>query len=150
MQAPDVETVLVAVDGSDAAARAASFAVEIAERYRGELVILYVHEPDDFAAVRSGEADAEDLSATAQSFLGDMMEQATAADIPTRTAVSYGFSTHSKLVHPGSVILDSAEELDADFMVIPRETFGDSSSESILAKAAEYALLYASQPVLAV
>lgn len=150
MEPPAVETVLVAVDGSEESATAATYALEIAKRYRGELVVLFVHGPDDFEAVKTDEGAAEDLSATAQAFLGDVTQDASQAGIPIRTAVSYGFSTQRKLVHPGSVILDSAEELGADFLVIPRESLGETPSEEILAKAAEYALLYASQPVLAV
>lgn len=150
MEPPAVETVLVAVDGSAESVEAATYALEIADRYEGELVVLYVHAPGDFEDVRGDDAAAEELSKTAQTFLGDVTKDANEAEIPIRTAVSYGFSTQRKLVHPGSVILDSAEELGADFLVIPRETLGESPSEELLAKAAEYALLYASQPVLAV
>jgi hypothetical protein len=54
-----------------------------------------------------------------------------------------------KTRHPGSVILDTAEELDADFVVVPREPVSGDPGE-VLEKAAEYVLLYASQPTLSV
>lgn len=74
---------------------------------------------------------------------------AETADVPVTTSVAYGFSRTSKLRHPGSVVLDTAEELDADFIVVPREPVSGDPGE-VLAKAAEYVLLYASQPVLSV
>jgi hypothetical protein len=54
-----------------------------------------------------------------------------------------------KLTHPGSVILDAADQIGADFLVIPRESAREESAD-VLEKAAEYVLLYASQPVLSV
>lgn len=149
MEPPDVESVLVAVDGTDPAAEAAGYAKAVADRYDGELVVLYVH-GRDVDAVRAGEEDPADLSDAASAFLADITNDVEAAGIPARTATAYGFSTHRKLVHPGSVILDAAEELGADFIVIPRESYDEPDMDNVLAKAAEYALLYASQPVLAV
>jgi len=51
--------------------------------------------------------------------------------------------------HPGSVVLDVAESLPADFVVIPRETPTGDTDETI-GKSALYVLRYASQPVLSV
>lgn len=149
MEPPDVGTVLVAVDGTEAAVDAATFGIAVADRYDAELVGLYVY-GRDVDAVRAGDEDPAELSDTAETFLAEVTQAAEASDIPVRTASVYGFNTHRKLVHPGSVILDAAEELDADFLVIPRESFGDHTTDGVLAKAAEYALLYASQPVLSV
>jgi hypothetical protein len=47
------------------------------------------------------------------------------------------------------VILDCAEDLAVDFLVVPRETSAGDAAD-VLEKAAEYVLLYASQPVLSV
>ena len=63
--------------------------------------------------------------------------------------VAYGFSKTKKSQHPGSVVLDTADEIGADFLVIPREDQHEDEQDT-LAKAAEYVLLYASQPVLSV
>ena len=65
------------------------------------------------------------------------------------SSMAYGFSTMRKTVHPGSVILDCADGLDTDFLVIPRESMAGDQGD-VLEKAAEYVLLYASQPVLSV
>ena len=150
MQVPAVETVLVAVDGSEESLEAVEFAVAIATRYGGDLAVLYVLEGSDYRAVTAGEIDPEAISAESQSFLEDVDQLADEAGVTTRSAVAYGFSTHRKLSHPGSVVLDATDELDADFIVIPREAIGLIPPDGTLAKAAEYALLYASQPVLAV
>lgn len=149
MEPPEVGAVLVAVDGSGAADEATTYAIAVADRYDAELVVLYVH-GRDVDAVRAGEESAEEVSEVAETYLLDVTERAEATGVATRTATVHGFSTHRKLVHPGSVILDAAEELETDFIVIPRETFDDGVDEGVLAQAAEYALLYASQPLLAV
>lgn len=149
MEPPEVESVLVAVDGSGAADDATTYAIAIAERYAAELVALYVH-GRDVDAVQAGEESAEEISHAAETYLLDVTDRADSAGVKCRSATVHGFSTHQKLVHPGSVILDAAEELNADFIVIPRETFDDATDEGVLAQAAEYALLYASQPLLAV
>jgi hypothetical protein len=51
--------------------------------------------------------------------------------------------------HPGSVVLDTAEQKYADFLVVPRSEVADDP-DAVLGKAAEYVLMYASQPVLSV
>ncbi len=147
MDPPAVGTMLVAVDGSDPSFEASTYAVALADRYAAELVALYVH-GEAVEDVHRGEVMAEDLSTDAAAFLEEVRDEA--GDVPLRTGTAYGFSTEEKLVHPGSVILDAAEAFDADFLVIPRKSYGDSAAEGVLTKAAEYALLYASQPVLAV
>jgi len=58
-------------------------------------------------------------------------------------------STSSRLrQHPGSAILDVAEELPADFVVVPREA--DADPEQTMGRAAQCVVEYASQPVLSV
>ena len=46
------------------------------------------------------------------------------------------------------MILDIAEEVDADLLVVPRKR--DVEAPAMLEKAAEYVVAYASQPVLSV
>lgn len=144
-----VETVLVAVDGGEATAEATSFAIPIAARYDAELALLYVHARETYRAVETGEEDAEALSETAVSFLSGLTNEAEAAGLSVRTATAYGFSPRRKTVHPGTVVLDAADELGADFLVIPRERVAEAPGQT-LAKVAGFALAYASQPVLAV
>ena len=92
--------------------------------------------------------DDDDLASEVQSVFESIAETAEARGIPFGHSITVGFSTTRKLVHPGSVILDAAEQIEADFLVIPRET--GVEDDDVLEKAAQYVLSYASQPVLSV
>ena len=96
----------------------------------------------------SGGLDEDEIADDARSFVDDAAERVD-EDVPMTHSMAYGFSTKSKTTHPGSVILDTADEVDADFLVVPREQLTGEPGE-VLSKAAEYVLLYASQPVLSV
>jgi len=145
---PEVDAVLVAADGSDESITAAEYAAAVAAEYDAALHAIYVLGETAARAVETGAVDAEDMAAEGRAQV-DAIEAAVAdAGVPVSHSVAYGFSTRRKLVHPGSVILDAAEQIDADFLVIPRES-GHRSGD-VLEKAAEHVLLYASQPVLSV
>jgi nucleotide-binding universal stress UspA family protein len=81
--------------------------------------------------------------------MASVADYATERDVHISHSTAYGFSTRVKTRHPGSAILDTAEEVEADFIVVPREPVSGDPGE-VLEKAAEYVLLYASQPVLSV
>lgn len=143
----DVDTVLVPVDGSEAAAEAAERAAAVADRYGATLHVLYVLGEAPSRGLETGEVDPDHVARESEEFLADV--RAVAPDhVEVHAAMAFGFSTHRKSVHPGSVILDSAEEVDADFLVVPRSV--SEGTVEVLEKAAEYVLLYASQPVLSV
>lgn len=126
----EIDTLLVPVDGTSTSDSALEHAVAIAERYDAHIHALYVLAPEESAA--TGEALMEDTRAS--------------VDRSSFThSVIYGFSTEHLTHHPGSVVLDVAAEIDADFIVIPRE----DASET-LGMAAGYVVQYASQPVLSV
>ncbi len=143
-----VETVLVPVDGSDEATTAAEYAITIAGEYGGSVHAMYVLGEVAARAVDAGRVDDDDVAAESRSYLDSVVGMGEDAGVPTAVSVAYGFSPRRKTVHPGSVILDTAEQVDADFLVIPREWSEESAA--VLGKAAEYVLLYASQPVLSV
>lgn len=144
-----VDTVLVAVDGSDESARAGEYAVAIASKYDARVHALYVFDERTVRAIEGGLVDQADIAAETQVFIETIRELAADRDVPLADSTAYGFSTTSKLRHPGSAILDTADQVAADFLVIPRESFRDAPG-GVLEKAAEYVLLYASQPVLSV
>ena len=143
-----VDTVLAPVDGSEASADAAEYAVAVAERYDADLHVLYVVGEVVARGMEAGDIDRSDVADESQLFVEDV---AAMADDPDRieSSMAYGFSTVRKTRHPGSVVLDAAEDLSADFIVIPRESMVEDHGD-VLEKAAEYVLLYASQPVLSV
>jgi len=147
--APDFDTVLVPVDGSDESTRAVEYAAAVAAKYDASLHVLYVLGEAVSRAVEAGRLDDADVATESESVFDAAEAIATAHDVPFTHGTAFGFSSSRKLTHPGSVILDAADEVDADFLVIPRET-GLEESADVLEKAAEYVLLYASQPVLSV
>jgi len=150
MAAFEVDTVLVPVDATDASWEAGDYAVAVAERYDASLHVLDVLGERVTRAIQTGDVDSDEVAAEHRRFVEDLAERAEATGVPTSASTAYGFSTSRKTQHPGSVVLDGADEVGADFVVVPRESSPDGTSPDVLEKAAEYVLLYASQPVLSV
>ncbi|MCY4731360.1 universal stress protein [Natronomonas gomsonensis] len=143
----EVETVLVPVDGSDAAMEAVEYATAIAERYDAVVHALYVLGENAAAAMEEGSVEAAAIAERGEQVMAGV--RAVADGIPVDHSSAYGYSQTRLSQHPGSVILDVTESLEADFVVIPREPVtGDP--EAVIEKAAEYVLAHASQPVLSV
>jgi nucleotide-binding universal stress UspA family protein len=150
MDAPvEVDRVLVPVDGSDESTAAAEYAVAIADRYDADVRAVYVVGEQLARGIDTGAVEKAAVAAEAESYLEGVGAISEEHGVALSTATAYGFSTDRKSQHPGSVILDVAEEADADFIVVPREPQTGEPGE-VLEKAAEYVLLYASQPVLSV
>lgn len=147
--APAFDTVLVPVDGSDQSSRAVEYAVAIAEQYDASVHVMYVLGEVATRAIENGRVDDADVVAEAESVLAEAEPMAAEYGVALSHSTAYGFSVDRKLTHPGSVILDAADQMGADFLVIPRESAREESAD-VLEKAAEYVLLYASQPVLSV
>ena len=145
----EMSAVLVPVDGSEESTRAVEYAVAIADRYDASVHALYVLGEQVARAIESGAVDEAEVAAENASYVEELEAIAEEAGVPLSNSVAYGFSTLRKTQHPGGVVLDCAEEMSADFIVIPREPLSGEPGE-ILEKAAEYVLLYASQPVLSV
>ncbi|MUV86292.1 universal stress protein [Natronomonas sp. CBA1123] len=143
----EVETVLVPVDGSDAAMEAVEYATAIAERYDAVVHALYVLGENAAAAMEEGSVEAAAIAERGEQVMAGV--RAVADGVPIDHSSAYGYSQTRLSQHPGSVILDVTESLEADFVVIPREPVtGDP--EAVIEKAAEYVLAHASQPVLSV
>lgn len=141
----DIETVLVPVDGSGAAEEALAYAVALAERYDAGVHVLYVVDEELARRLETGDVDPERVASTHIEF----MKRVDDTDVPVGHSTAAGFSPSRLSRHPGSVILDVAESLPADFVVVPRETPSGDAGETI-GKSALYVLQYASQPVLSV
>jgi nucleotide-binding universal stress UspA family protein len=143
----DVETVLAPVDRSEAAMEAFEYAVAVADRYDAEVHALHVLSEAASRGVAAGEITDEDVAEMAEELMSATRE--IAGGTPLNHSSAYGFSADRLTQHPGSVILDAADEAAADFIVLPREPVtGDP--EAVIEKAAEYVLAYATQPVLSV
>lgn len=142
-----VETVLVPVDGSDESVTAIEYAVAIAEQYGASIHVVYVLGEEIVRGIETDTLDREAVASEAESFVETATGIADEAGVAVTSSTAYGFSTTQKTRHPGSAVLDCADEVDADFLVIPREPSTDGPGD-VLERAAEYVLLYASQPVL--
>jgi len=142
-----VDTVLVPVDDGDEALGAAEYGVAVADRYDARVHALYVLGESTVRAVEMGAVDDDAVADEIDAVLSAVVDVGDRAGVRVDTASAYGFSTRRKTVHPGSVVLDAAEEVDADFVVVPRER---DDHGDVLEKAAGYVLQYASQPVLSV
>lgn len=144
----DIELVLAPVDGSDQSEEAVEYAVAVADRYEADIHLLHVLDEGVARGLEVGDVSAEAVADQHRAFSERVRDR-----LPGGIALSHssaaGFSA-SRLTHtPGSVVLDVAEELEADFLVVPRERPSDDPDE-MLGKAALYVLEYASQPVLSV
>jgi nucleotide-binding universal stress UspA family protein len=145
----DLDLVLVPADGSEESVAAVEYGVAIAAEYDAAVHVVYVLPQELVRAIELDAADENDLAAEEDAFTEVAAEIAERRGVELSNSTAYGFSTSTKLHHPGSVILDTADDLDADFIVVPRESTSDGPAE-VLEKAAEYVLLYASQPVMSV
>jgi len=145
----DIDLVAAPVDGSPESTTAVEYAVAIADRYDAAVHAVYVLGEPRVRGLNDGTITDAEIAADTESFSDTLDELAAEAEVAVSLSITRGFSTDIKTLHPGSVVLDTAEELDADFVVVPREPASDTDTD-VLAKAAEYVLLYASQPVLSV
>jgi nucleotide-binding universal stress UspA family protein len=142
----DIEQVLVPVDATDQAEQAVRYGLAVADRYDAAVHVLHVIDEPVKRGIETGEVDAEAVADEQVSFADDADEFAD--DVPVTHSTVVGFSRSRLRQHPGSAILDVAEELPADFVVVPRE-HGTEPDET-LGKSAQYVVEYASQPVLSV
>ncbi len=145
----DIDRVLAPIDRSEASTDAVASAAAIAAEYDATLYIVHVLDEDVVRAIDNGDVDDDRVAADGEAIVETARGIAADNDVSVSTSVAYGFSTSMKLRHPGSTVLDTADEVAADFLVVPRDP-ADAPDAGVLAKAAEYVLLYASQPVLSV
>jgi len=144
-----IDRVLAPLDGSEEALTAAEYALAIADRYDADLHALHVLSERLARDIRTGDVDETAIAEETEEFMADIQALADDFDVALSHSEAYGFVPSRLTHHPGSVILDAADELDADFLVVPREPVSGEPDE-VLGKAAEYVLMYASQPVLSV
>lgn len=142
----DIDQVLVPAAGSDRGEEALTYAVAVADRYGAAVHVLQLVDEPVAKGLETGDLDADDVADEQLSLVDEANDLET--DIPVTHSIAVGFSPSRLRQHPGSAILDVAEDLPADFVVVPREP-GTEPGET-LGKAAEYVVEYASQPVLSV
>jgi nucleotide-binding universal stress UspA family protein len=144
----ELDLVLAPVDTSDVSERAVDYAIAVADRYDADLHLLHVLDERVARGMEAGDVTAESVAEEHRAFTGRVADQLDDS-VTLSTSSAAGFSAHRLTQTPGSVILDAADELDADFLVVPRGTETDGL-EATVGKAALHVLEYASQPVLSV
>lgn len=112
-----VETIAVGTDGSDTAAIAVDFAIDMAEKYGAKLVVISSYEPVPEDRLRKEQADApyevvwsinpmEDVEAT----LREVEERAQEKGLKTVSAAQQG--------DPADVLCSVAADQDADVLIV--------------------------------
>ena len=142
----DIEQVLVPVDATEQAEAAVRYGLAVAERYDAAVHVLHVIDEPVKRGIETGDVDAEAVADEQLSLVDEAND--IADDVPVSHSTVVGFSRSRLRQHPGSAILDVAEDLPADFIVVPRER--GSEPEEALGKSAQYVVEYASGPVLSV
>ena len=144
-----VTVVLACLDGSDASMQAVEYAVAVAERYGASLHALHVVDDETSRALEHGAIDPATVAAFCRECLDHVDDLASEEGIEVSESCARGFSPRRKGHHPGTVVLETADHVGADFIVLPRGSVADDPV-AVLDSAAEYVLSYASQPVLSV
>jgi nucleotide-binding universal stress UspA family protein len=112
-----VEKVAVGTDGSETAAKAVDFALDLAEKHGAKLIVISSYVPVDEGRLRKEQADApqdvqwainpmEDVEAT----ITAVEEKAKERGVPTFAEARQG--------DPADVLLAVAEEQGADLLVV--------------------------------
>ena len=112
-----LETIAVGTDGSETAAKAVNFAIDMAERYGSKLVVISSYAPVPEDRLRSEQADApqeiqwainpmEDVKA----ILGKVEEKAQGRGLETVVEARMG--------DPADVLCAAAEDREADVLVV--------------------------------
>jgi len=146
-----IDTVLVPVDDTQEAERAVEYAVAIAQRYDASIHILHILDDSVARAIQRDEIDADAVAEEHRAFMAAVHELTRDADgdVEASQSSAAGFSAQRLSQHPVNVVLDAAEEIGADLIVVPREGTSDAPG-AMLGKVAQHVLSYASQPVLSV
>lgn len=137
--------ILVAVDFSDASARALDYALALAQKFHSQLTLLHVVEPPVYSsnpllAPPITEEGHEDLLAGGRDRLKKLKQRAASHGVATEALVRMGRAQ--------SDIADTARAIGADLIVLG--TPGSAAKQSLLGGTAERVLRHSDCPVLSV
>jgi nucleotide-binding universal stress UspA family protein len=140
-----MKRIVVPVDGSKGAAKAARFAAELAAAMHAELVLLHVFDAPAVAQMGLEALDREGVAHAKEYVAKGSFDAARAAIGDIKVSVT----THSELGHPAHGIVAFAEGSKADLVVMG--TRGRSEiAELLLGSVSEYVIRNAPCPVTVV
>ena len=125
-QAPPLQNILLASDGSEGAGQAASAALEIAQKFKASLSVLNAQDASlfDFGLSPYLPVDSETPTACAEKLLAkitkEVTEQAIEAGVPR--------SFHQETGNPAEIIVGFANRTEADLIVIGSRGLGTFKS----------------------
>ena len=112
-----ISTVAVGTDGSGTADKAVEFAIDLAQKYGARLVAISSYKPVSESRLKQEQKDAPDeiqwsINPTedVEAILSDLEEKAQEAGLAVTTVAGDG--------EPSDVLVDHAEEQNADVLVI--------------------------------
>jgi nucleotide-binding universal stress UspA family protein len=112
-----INSVAVGTDGSDTAATAIEFAIDLAQKYGARLVVISSYKPVSETRLKSEQKDApEDIqwsinpTEDVDAILSDVEEKAQEAGLSVTTVAGDG--------EPADVLVDHAEQQGADVLVV--------------------------------
>jgi nucleotide-binding universal stress UspA family protein len=112
-----INSVAVGTDGSDTASTAVNFAIDLAQKYGARLVVISSYKPVSETRLKSEQKDApEDIqwsinpTEDVDAILSDVEEKAQEAGLGVTTVAGDG--------EPADVLVDHAEQQDADVLVV--------------------------------
>jgi len=142
-----IRKILVAYDGSEPASRALEIASDIAKRYGAKLYVLHVVPlPEDYLSTYLYYPEMEDqliskLIEAGRNLLEKAREAASSLSVDVETVLERG--------DPGKKIVEKAEQLDVDLIVVGSTGKGQIK-KLILGSVSEKVIKLSSRPVLVV
>jgi nucleotide-binding universal stress UspA family protein len=112
-----ISSVAVGTDGSDTADKAVEFAMDLAKKYDARLIVISSYRPVSESRLKQEQKDAPDeiqwsINPTedVEAILSDVEEKAKEAGLAVTTVAGDG--------DPADVLVDHAEEQNADILVV--------------------------------
>lgn len=136
-----INKVLVAVDGSDSANRAAKFAGQLAKEMGGSVELLHVYDAPTAAHLGLRALSREEMQATSENIAKGSVEAAEKA-----MGSADGVTHHMAFGHPAQEIVQRAKDIDASMIVLGSR--GLRALEGVLLGSVSYRVLQrADRPV---
>ena len=141
------DTILVATDGEAGAAAATAAAVDLAVIHEATLHGVFAVDPRIYSAY-SGDEYVDEAEGPEHGLL-ELGEEALAEVTMSADAVGVAHETHLPRGRPGQQIIETAEAVDADLVIVGSARH-DEAYRSLLGSVAETVVRHCARPVLVV